>query len=121
MGRIVGKDVSEWREVRGIGEADRKRFQALEARKGTTIMSKWYQGRVVQNYQQNNRYRSWEGKTEEERLANVLYPHLSSKDDQQTMREIASSEGRKAPRQSKLLSNKERAFVSPLGGTVRSK
>jgi hypothetical protein len=84
-------------------------------------MSKWYQGRVVQNYQQNNRYRSWEGKTEEERLANVLYPHLSSKDDQQTMREIASSEGRKAPRQSKLLSNKERAFVSPLGGTVRSK
>ena len=83
-------------------------------------MTKWHQ-RVSQNYQQNNRYRSWEGKTEEERLANVLYPHLSSKDDQQTMREIASSEGRKAPRQSKLLSNQERAFVSPLGGTARSK
>ena len=83
-------------------------------------MTKWHQ-RVSQNYQQNNRYRSWEGKTEGERLANVLYPHLSSKDDHQTMREIAASERRKPPHQSKLLSNKERAFVSPLGGQCRSK
>jgi hypothetical protein len=85
-------------------------------------MSKWYQGRVAQNYQQNDRYRHWEGKTEDERIANVLFPHLASKEDAQTMREIASSEGRKAPHQSKLLSNKERAFVSPLGGqSIRSK
>jgi hypothetical protein len=85
-------------------------------------MSKWYQGRVVQNYQQNDRYRYWERKTEDERLANVLYPHLSSKDDQDTMREIARSEGRKAPHQSKRLSDRERAYVSPLGGqSVRSK
>ena len=83
-------------------------------------MTKWHQ-RVAQTYQQQDRYKRWTGKTEEERIASVLFPTLASKDDQQTMREIASSEGRKAPRQSKLLSNKERAFVSPLGGTVRSK
>ena len=85
-------------------------------------MTKWYQGRIAQTYQQHDRYKQWTRKTEEERIANVLYPHLSSKDDQDTMREIAASERRKAPHQSKLLSDRERAFVSPLGGqSVRSK
>jgi hypothetical protein len=81
-------------------------------------MTKWHQ-RVSQNYQQNDRYKQWEGKTEEERLANALYPHLSSKDDQQTMREIAAGEGRKAPHQSKLLSDQERGCVSRLGGQAK--
>jgi hypothetical protein len=70
---------------------------------------------------QHERYRNWRNKTEDECCASVLFPHLSTKDDQQTMREIAQSEGRKAPHQSKLLSDQERTFVSPLGGTARSK
>jgi hypothetical protein len=82
-------------------------------------MSKWYQGRVSQNYQQNDRYKQWERKTEEERIANVLYPHLSSEDDKQTMREIAQSERRKSPHQNRLLSDQERGCVSRLGGVAK--
>jgi len=85
-------------------------------------MTKWYQGRVAQTYQQQDRYKQWTGKTEEERIANVLFPHLSTKADQETMREIARGEGRKAPQQQTLLSDQRRAAVSPLGGVaVRSK
>jgi hypothetical protein len=79
-------------------------------------MSKWYQNSAVQNYQQQDRHRNWEKKTEEERIANVMFPHLSTKDDQQTMKEIARSESRKAPQEQKLLNHQERAYQSPLGG-----
>jgi hypothetical protein len=81
-------------------------------------MSKWYQ-RLAQNYQQHDRYRNWQNKTDDERYASVLYPTLSSKDDQDTMKEIARSEGRKSPQQSKLLSHRERAAASPLGGVAK--
>jgi hypothetical protein len=81
-----------------------------------------YQGRVAQTHQQKDRYRNWQNKTDDERCASVLYPTLSSKDDQDTMKEIARSEGRKSPQQSKLLSHRERAATSPLGGVAaRSK
>jgi hypothetical protein len=66
--------------------------------------------------EQQDRYKQWTKKTEEERIANVLYPHLSSKNDQDTMKDIARSERRKAPQEQKLLSHQERAATSPLDG-----
>jgi hypothetical protein len=80
------------------------------------MTNKWYQN-VTQN---NQRLLDWSKKTRDERRANILFPHLASKDDQQAMKSLAAGEGRKAPHQNKLLSNQERAFVSPLGGTARS-
>jgi hypothetical protein len=85
------------------------------------MTSKWYQNSVAQNYQRNDRYRNWEKKTEEERIANVMFPHLSTKEDQATMKEIARSESRKAPQEQKLLSDSERGGVSKLDGRMKWK
>ena len=79
------------------------------------MSDKWFQ-HTTQN---NQRLQNWDRKTRDERRANILFPHLASKDDQLAMKSLAAGEGRKAPHQSKLLSDQERGCVSRLGGVAK--
>ncbi len=57
----------------------------------------------------------------EEQLAHWMYPANSTSDMRKGMDEAAKKQGRRGPQQSKLLPDKERGAVSPLGGVAQGR
>jgi hypothetical protein len=43
------------------------------------------------------RARKWENLSREEKLANIMFPHLASKQIQEEMKQLAANEGKKSP------------------------
>jgi hypothetical protein len=62
---------------------------------------------------------SWHQRTRTERAANVMFPHLSDEETKKQMATLSRNENKQAPSGAKLLSDKERGFLSPLGGKAR--
>ena len=62
---------------------------------------------------------AWHDQPRQSRLAAVTYPHLASEETQKEMAALARGEGKRAPGAPKLLADRERGCVSPLGGAQR--
>jgi hypothetical protein len=61
----------------------------------------------------------WHKLPRNERSAAVLYPNQAEETRRREMAALAKNERKQAPRQEKLLSDKERGPVSPLGGLAK--
>ena len=67
----------------------------------------------------SNKEQRWSELSRQEKLASVLFPHLTPQERQAEMSEIARGEKKKGPHQQSLLKDSERGAISPLGNVAR--
>ena len=61
----------------------------------------------------------WSQRSRGEKHSAVLYPHLTDKEVQAEMAQLASNERKRAPAPQTLLKDHERGAVSPLSGVAQ--
>jgi hypothetical protein len=65
---------------------------------------------------QRQREKNWQELPRFNKLARTLYPNLSDDDTRKAQASFSASEGKRPPKEEKLISNSQRGATSPLGG-----
>jgi hypothetical protein len=79
------------------------------------MSDKWFQ-HTTQN---NQRQQDWRNLPRDSKLARVLYPALADDDTRKAQASFSASEGKRPPQGAKLLSDRTRGCVSPLGNVAK--
>jgi len=121
VGGTLGNALTGWREVHGIGYVDRRGLQEAQTWKTTNMNAadKLFQHQkdlMGQQTVQRVREQNWKYLPRDSKLARTLYPGLADADTRKAQASFAAGEGKRPPAQQKLLSDRERAYQSPLGG-----
>ena len=61
----------------------------------------------------------WSERTQNQKLAAVLYPNQTTEDTRRQMRELSGNELKKPPTGQSLLPDHKRGALSPLGGEAK--
>jgi len=74
-----------------------------------------------QQTQQRQRQIDFKKQTREAQLSAVLWPNNVDEVTRAAMRGLSAQEGRKAPKSSPILSDRQRGYVSQLGGQAKQR